>query len=92
MDSPLGAFIAPKPPQTVQTLNSLTSLKTLPRPLQRGQKIMPYLSGFNASGGAFFRIFRFLAIILKMDVLGLPISDVKLPAHRAGLRGKEISF
>ena len=76
MDSPLGAFIAPKPPQILQTLNPLAFPESFPRPLQWGQEIMPYLSGMDPSGTAFFCIFCFLTIALKMNVFGLSVSDV----------------
>ena len=71
MDSPLGAFIAPKPPQILQTLNPLALPKSFPRPLQWGQEIMPYLSGMDPSPSAFSCIFCFLTIVLKMNVFGL---------------------
>ena len=48
---------------------------------------MPYLSGFNPSGGAFFCIFRFLAIILKIDVFDLPsqmLTDLALASVNRG--------
>jgi hypothetical protein len=37
---------------------------------------MPYLSGFNPSGGTFFCIFRFLVIILRIDVLLSPFQKL----------------